>query len=310
MKTKISLAICALILSSNIQAENISYNEVKKRVRSNISSELVEREGMGAWNLLGVVTGLGKKLKNRVRGTLQEQTDFKDPKDKLLHPRGICAEATWNINERTGLTGLFEQGTNVPAIVRFSAGTSQSEYEDGKARLFGIAVKLFPSRYKKQKVKTANLFLMGKNGLSGADRPSFFYDRNNDVYFSNIIPEPEGFIFATIAKLFKQFDTPITVRPLWPLAEVNQQNQIVNHPNTPYRIFVRPQDFGANQDPALDFRKEIASYGAKMKFDLFVQELESSERQEKIGVLSIDTPFMSDTCNQELHFHHHPNIRN
>lgn len=310
MNLKLGLAVSALVLVGSLEAAPMSYEQVQKKVKFNTTTEMVPRKGFSIPQLVGGLTGLGKSLRNRLRGTIEDNQDFKPAENKLLHSRGVCAEASWKIDESTSLTGLFEKGTNVPAIVRISGGQDNSEWKEGKTRLFGIAVKLFPSQHKKQKVSTANLFLMSQNGLEGDDRKGFFSKPDTDVYFSNIIPEPEGFALGLLNNLFKKFDSPVNVRPLYPLAEVNQQNEVVKNAKTPYRVKVRAQDFGHKDRGGADFREEIMSYDAQqMKFDIFVQELESSEREDKVGTLIFDKPFMSETCDQQLHFHHHPNIR-
>ncbi|PCJ20035.1 MAG: hypothetical protein COB02_05395 [Candidatus Cloacimonadota bacterium] len=310
MNFKISLAISTLVLTGVINATPMSYEQVKKKVKFNSTKEMVARKGLSIANLIGGLTGFGKKFRARLKGTVEDKSDFKPAENKLLHSRGVCAEATWNINKYTGLSGLFENGSNVPAIVRFSGGQDNSEWVEGKTRLWGIAVKLFPTQHKKEKVETVNLFLMSQNGLAGDDRKGFFSKPDTDVYFSNIIPKPEGFALGLLIKLFEKFDSPGNVRPLYPLSETDIQNKTIKNPKTPYRLKVRAQDFGHEEKGGGDFREEIMSYSAnQMKFDLFVQELESSEKEDKIGVLTIGQPFMSETCDQELHFHHHPNIR-
>ena len=114
-----------------------------------------------------------------------------------------------------------------------------------------------------------------------------------------------------LSNLFEKFDTAINERPLYAVAEVDKNNQLVKSAKTPFKMLVRAQDFGHKDQGGGDFREEIMNYAAnQMKFDILVQMLRDSEKQEKVGTLTFGTPFMSETCDQELHFHHHRNNRN
>lgn len=61
---------------------------------------------------------------------------------KLFQPNGICFSGTWHIDAASPYTGLFAQGTRVPAIVRASVMLDGTRRADRRA--FGLAVKLFP----------------------------------------------------------------------------------------------------------------------------------------------------------------------
>ena len=212
------------------------------------------------------------------------------------------------MNQDTGATGLFSGGTSVPAIVRFSGGQDNSVWKEGKNRLFGIAVKLFPTQNKKQKIQTANIFLMSQNGLEGDSRMGFFSKPEDAVVFSNVIPEPTGFALKLIGNLFKKFDPIAVERPLFAVAEVNQNSQAVKNAVTPFKINVRAQDFGHQGKGGGDFRDEIMGYTpGQMKFDVSVVLTKDSNEEKEAGVLEVGQPFMSDVCDRELHFHHHKN---
>ena len=305
---KAKLIIATFVLCGPVFGEPSSHFEVARRIKFNTTDELVARKGLGFMDLVGGLTGLGKKFRTRLASTTSDPSDFKPAENKLLHSRGVCAEAAWNMNQDTGATGLFSGGTTVPAIVRFSGGQDNSVWKEGKNRLFGIAVKLFPSQNKKQKVQSANIFLMSQNGLEGDSRMGFFSKPEDEVVFSNVIPEPTGFALKLIGNLFKKFDPIAVERPLFAVAEVNQQSQAVNNSVTPFKINVRAQDFGHQGKGGGDFRSEIMGYGpGQMKFDVSVVMTKGSNEEKKAGVLEVGQPFMSDVCDRELHFHHHTN---
>jgi hypothetical protein len=285
-----------------------SYFEVSRRLKFNTTADLIERKGISIFELIGGLTGLGKKFRGRLRDTTTEPSDFKSAENKLLHSRGVCSEASWKITQDTGATGLFEAGTEIPAIVRFSGGTDASVYQEGETRIFGIAVKLFPTQNKKQKIASANIFLMSQGGLEGDARQGFFSKPDGEVVFSNVIAEPKGFALKMLGKLFKLFDPIVISRPLFPAAIMNQYSEPIADPKTPFQINVRAQDFGHQGKGGGDFRSEIMGYGAnQMQFDLSLVMSRDSDEELQAGVLTLEQPFMSDVCDQELHFHHHKN---
>lgn len=308
MNYSLKSIILGVLITTPILAAPNSYREVVQKLKFNTTKELVDRKGLGLMDLIGGLTGLGKKFRSRLEATTSDPSDFKPAENKLLHSRGVCAEAKWKILESTQATGLFQQGTEVPAVVRFSGGLDNSVWEENKTRLFGIAVKLFPTQHKQQKVQTANIFLMSQNGLEGDTRRDFFSKADGEVVFSNVIPEPTGFALKLIGNLFKKFDPNAVERPLYAVAETYQNNQVVKNAKTPFQILVRAQEFGHRNKGGGDFRTEIMSYSpGQMKFDISVLMNKGDRESTQAGVLEIGQPFMSDTCDQELHFHHHKN---
>ncbi len=304
-----SLSTEDIAMSSNsVFSGPSSYFEVSRRLKFNTSSELVQRQGISIFELIGGLTGLGKKFRGRLRDTTTEPSDFKPAENKLLHSRGVCAEATWEMTEDTGASGLFEAGTIIPAIVRLSGGTDASVWQEGETRIFGFAIKLFPTQNKKQKIPSANIFLMSQGGLEGDTRQGFFSKPEGEVVFSNVIPEPSGFALKMLGKLFKKFDRIVVERPLYPVAIMNQYSEPIAEPKTPFKINLRAQEFGHAGKGGGDFRSEIIGYGAnQMQFDISLIMSRDSDKEQNAGILTLDKPFMSDVCDQELHFHHHKN---
>lgn len=76
--------------------------------------------------------------------TLRDDADFASwhHGHKLFQPNGICFSGRWQIDTPSTFTGLFSNGTDIPAIVRVSvmlSGTTQAD-----KRALGMAIKLFP----------------------------------------------------------------------------------------------------------------------------------------------------------------------
>ncbi len=92
--------------------------------------------------------------------SLSSQTDLFDfpQKQKLFQPNGVCFAGRWLIQQPSRYTGLFEEGVNVPVIVRASValdGTLQKH-----KRAFGMAIKIFPHADPNLAVETSNVFVM------------------------------------------------------------------------------------------------------------------------------------------------------
>jgi hypothetical protein len=128
----------------------------------------------------------------------------------LLHPVGICAEAKWEISQESNATGLFQKGVQLPAIVRLSTGTADSEYiSNSNGRIFGIAVKLFPTRSKEKSVETVNIITLDHYGFDRSKRKRYFHedaaDNSTPVYFTNVAPAKSAF-GRLLSTFFDRFD--------------------------------------------------------------------------------------------------------
>jgi hypothetical protein len=104
--------------------------------------------------------GDANRLRAAARRTLSSRADLVAFADghKLLQPNGICFKGRWRITEYSHWTGLFQAGTDVPAIVR--APVALSATTAGARRAFALAFKLFPAYAPDVAVLTDNLFVM------------------------------------------------------------------------------------------------------------------------------------------------------
>jgi len=309
----VALAASAGIAGSNLTvAERTSFKSVVDRVFANPIHDpnaypiyaifppfLVQA-------VLGIMHVPGIELVERLRETTTEATDLRDPRVKVIHSTGICAGASWEVSESSPYTGLFAQGTRARAIVRFSTGNNLVGFSRIEPRIFGFAVKVFPTRDPKEPVYTANLFTMDQYGLDGDVRRRFLVhkdgtDSSELLRFGNEAVASGPARLALL--LFGRFDSRPEVRPLYAFSEVTGDGRGVESPVTPERIEFIPAggNAGSRAKPVNgDFRTEFAAYEpGELEFRMIVDRFE-------LGRLRIGRTVVSTACDQELHFHHHP----
>jgi len=95
IKSVSTVLLCTLALSNSLFAS--SYMEVRQKIKFNTTEEMVERKGINVLELIGGLTSWGKTFRDRLKATTIENVDFKEKAPKLLHSRGVCAEATWKM---------------------------------------------------------------------------------------------------------------------------------------------------------------------------------------------------------------------
>jgi hypothetical protein len=307
-----------LLLSSNLYAR--SFNEVRDEIFMSPLSELPAIEGISAAGVARAFFTHTGEIVRRSRATFIERDDFREPRPKLLHPRGVCTDATWKITEESQATGLFAKGTELPAIVRFSSGTSDSAYPTESGRIFGFAAKIFPTLDLDEDVETLNIQTLDTDGFDRTFRKRFFHeDDGQAVTFTNVAPAQSTF-GKLLATFFDRFDLSNFVRPVYPLAQIDAHQQRVAEPKIPYEIhFVA--NFQARTDtvPA-DFRDDLMTHPGQLSLDIIIRSFEPEKRRrgrfapiknidKKIGVLTLHDRVVSDSCDLKLHFHHPKNIR-
>lgn len=302
-----TVALTALALAClTARADQMSsYDEVRSRVYRDAETGLDCYPAVGAGDVLKSLLHLRNRLTDRVQWTLTHTDDFmpatKPDPSKILHPMGVCASATWEVDQATPYTGMFAQGSHADAIVRFSTGNPVTLFNSKDARIFGIAVKLFPSRDPAREVVTRNLFFLDQSGLDGDVRPNFLTKENGALYWQNQAGGG-GVQGAIMNHIFARFDKNPLKRPLKPAAEVSDDGQPVASPVSPDVIRLVPDLSQAGSvRTAPDFRSELLEYGAgEIRFNVV-----RSDTGARIGRLTIDKPIASETCDKELHFHHH-----
>jgi hypothetical protein len=302
------MAVLALTaLSTSSQAD--SFREVRDRVYRNPLTQLPENDGLSGADFFKALLGMKNALMERAGWTLSRGEDFKPRAPKLLHPMGVCAEATWTIDGSSPATGLLSQGTQVRAMVRFSTADGNTVFHPafGQRRVSGFAIKLFPTQDENQSVYTRNLFFLDQGGLDGDTRTRWLgpgRDLNDGpIFFRNTAPG-SGLGGKILTRLFRQLDLDPTRRPVEPLTSVDANDQAVASPLAPRELRLIPHGKGYFD---FDFRSEILSYGpGEIHFDIVIPA-QNGFAEARIGSLVIGAPVVSTVCDQELHFHHHPN---
>ena len=189
----LALFFTSLTLASGSYSGS-SFNQIKDSLYGEPLTTLPAHPGLSAWsiitNLIGSESRPNHGLGVQSRRVLVDESDIRDTLEpKWLHPRGACAEARWIITAPSAATGLFAAGVDVPAIVRLSTGDASSEYPT-KGRIFGMAIKIFPTVNENQPVKTANIITLDQYGFERSDRKFVFANEAGlePVYFTNVAP--------------------------------------------------------------------------------------------------------------------------
>ena len=288
--------------------KSLSYNFVRREVFKAPLTTLPYRPGLSVLDLTKLFFLTLGDLATRSARTFVDEVDFKDDGPKWLHPDGVCAEMQWTIESPSKATGLFAAGTKVPGIIRFSSGTNDTLYVPNKAaRIFGLAIKLFPTQDADQAVITSNIQTLDNNGFERATRKSFFNadpGSKENVYYTNVAPAHSA-VGITLAKFFDRFDRPNFVRPVYASARFDANGVAVPFPMVPYEVRFIPR-VATKRDIPADFRDEIRGYGAgEIKFDIGMYHA-GDQRFEKLGEIVVGKPMVSDVCDLSLHFHHNP----
>jgi len=285
-----------------------AFNKVRNAVFKDPLDTLPQHEGISIKGILNAFVAHKGRIVSDSRSIFQSESDFRADSVKLLHPRGVCSYGTWIINEDSKFTGLFEKGTEVPVIVRFSSGTDVSaKVEEGTERIFGIAVKVFPSRNIHEDVITTNIIGLDKYGFEASKRRSFFFEDESKkpVYFTNIAPA-KSFLGKTLAKFFDRFDKPNFARLVYKTAQVDQDNRRVEKFKSPYEVRFIP----GKEMPLMnkyDFREEILSINRTniMRLEIWIHQDENAKPYvRKVGEILLNKSIVSNACDKTLHFHH------
>jgi hypothetical protein len=321
-KTTLALTLALVACSSTIQGEDeanlttrpkASFETVRAKVYASPQTELPSYRGLSSLDIVKNLVGSEDKPKHelsiRSRRTLVDQSDERPAAPKLLHTHGACAEGTWSIDQASAATGLFEQGVSVPAIVRMSTGTPESANPrlTETNRIFGMAVKLFPTTLKTQAVRTRNIIMLDQYGFERASRArTFFEDDGAPVYFTNVAPAKSA-VGKFLSTFFDRFDQPNWARPLYASARANIGGGNLIEYTSPYEIRFRARPEQAREQPKLDypdFRSELQAVSG-VTLDIVLQSFHPTQVVEKtIGKLTLGKFVVSEYCDLSLHFHH------
>ncbi len=293
-------------------AHGASYNDLIQKTYARPLNRPPLRKGISSAEVAkALFAHKGRIVGDSVR-SLEQNIDYHEPREKLLHPAGVCASVTWTIDRVTPATGLFSFGTRVNGIIRFSSGTSESRIDQNPAgRIFGLALKLFPTQNNDENVETQNIQMLDNYGFDRATRLRFFHpDQNEDVFFTNIAPA-KGLFGQALATFFDRFDRPNYSRPVYPLSEIDQYGKKVTFPLSPREIWF-VQSFPKNNLYFKDFREELLSYdNNEVILDIYVRTFEKFYLPEvaaqPIGRIVVSKMVVSDFCDLNLNFHHPKN---
>jgi hypothetical protein len=282
-----------------------SFGIVRDEVYAHPEGSLPCYPGLTPGTFVRAVLGLGGELVLRAAKTLASTDALKPAAPKILHPNGVCAEATWTIDGQSQATGLFATGTQTNAMVRFSTADARTLSAKGKNRIFGFAVKLFPVRADGKQVASTNILTLGEKGQTGAPRASYLVpsDKGEAIYFSNEAPGG-GIGSKVLGWVLKRFDKNPIFQPLRESASVTADGKPVAHPVSPGLIRLVPDmSHAARLHTAADFRSEILQYDAgEIRFNV---ELTDGTH---LGTLVVGKPVVSKACDEELTFHHTLNL--
>ena len=300
-------------------SQDASYEQVRDLVFEAPLKSPPKWEGIDPKQVMNAFFLRTGEIVDRSHATFESESNFRPARPKLLHPVGICAEAEWHITTSSKATGLFRKGTRVPALIRFSAGTSDSVYlPKGPGRIFGLAVKLFPTHNESEPVETVNIQMLDHYGFDRTKRKRYFFEDSESgdtpVFFTNVAPAESAFGKA-LATFFDRFDKPNFSRPVYPLAQIDEHGNKVESEVSPYEIRLIPNFKPNTIDPEhenIDFRTELSELKpGSVKMDIVIQSYEPKNEtenlemvNEKIGTLEIGKMVLSNTCDLNLHFNH------
>lgn len=221
-----------------------SFDQVKSTIYANDASRHSRVYGRGEMptrgrpinSFIDILTGVvGKGFSHDLSQILQCTRDYRenvDDHDKVIHAPGICATATWEIDEASSgvnrlsggrqqpYTGLFAPRTKVNAIVRLSSGTNVSRPDAHLLKAsWGIAVKLFPTAVENtdEPVRTVQIVMFDQDGVAGTSSREMLRseDPSRPHYFINWLFGHDPFALASIAtfnnfvKPHEQLGTPL-----------------------------------------------------------------------------------------------------
>lgn len=234
--------------------------------------------------------------------TLSSRLDILPYFDKLAHPNGICFKGVWEITSANKYSGYFKKGSRALIIVRASSALSNTK--SGKLRSFGFAGKIFPtmSPDKKNLEHTANFFLI--DDLGGTKAVHY-----TDVTMTNSPPASitsevfKNLLYAAkLARTFSQADKNAKIRQVYEISYLGEKNK--DAVVTPKWMKVKAM--AGQTVNETDFRNELSIHGDKLIFKVSVaSELKNGKKDwSDIGLITLDSSIVSNSCDHRLHFHH------
>ncbi len=306
----LTVLFISLAHSSIVHGEAVDFEAVRLMVFSEPALELphyeVSEEKFGPSK-----ERVNNQLLKDAERTLKNDADFVSYErgQKLFQPNGICFSGSWEIDKSSPFTGLFSQGTNIPAIVRTSVMLSGTKQADKRA--VGMAIKLFAPG----PPQTTNILVMESMGGKYLQHVTDAVLDNHPT-LGNIPKIADLGVLLRIRKDLKRAlkntdSAGIKIRYL-PLQHVAATNiKTGSELSSPYwiRLQVAP---GTPKINAEDFREELslAHYpdGVLSYVISVAPDNGGSKRKaewEEIGKLELTDSVISLACDTKLHFRHH-----
>jgi len=280
--------------------ENKSFNQIWSEVSSNPLSTLPQN----SVSFSKLSSSKGNLILHDAKRTLISHRDILEPFDKLAHPNGVCFKGIWSINRDNIYSGYFQKGSQALIIAR--ASTALSETTNNYKRAFGFAGKLFASinPNKINNEYSANFFLI--DNLGGTD--ALYYrdvELSNDPKVSFNFTVLKNILYASkVAYTFGKADKNSGIRQLYEISQLGEKNS--KNIITPKWMKIKAQKRKYNIN-AKDFRNELKiTDNNKLLFNIYVANkiVNNKKNWQKIGVITLDTSVISNSCDHRLHFHH------
>lgn len=298
----LATAAAASAASGNVTPR--SYDEVRDAALAHPLTTWPDRGPVDLKDLIrAAYTGTGRAIE-RSTGLFQEQTDLRPAAPKVTHATGVCGEATWAIHNGPA-TGLLSAGTTMKALVRLSSAANDPV--DSAPRAYSLAIKMFPAPSSGTPVASVNLVTADQFGINGISRKGFMAldPQHGPLLFANTIAGT-GFAAEVVGRAFTRIDPKAGERPLYPFTTVTALGSPVPFARTPDRIQFIAHKVRAI-DGAPDFRQELTSYNdGELVFDIVLPPQAMVPNGETIGQLTLGKLVVSDVCDLELSFFHHP----
>lgn len=254
-----------------------------------------------------------EKLASRSEQTLNDEADYYERLDKLVHSNGICMAGTWQITEsgKNGegqpYTGMFAKDAKSLFIGRLSVALSDTK--QGEHQAFGMAGKIFGTNDPTQNVTTESFFVA--DVLTGARRDS--------VFVAPMTNKPKiGFRFSVlslglkIGPIFSKADKDAGMRPINGIAQMGLTADA--NPVSPKYMMLSPmKPVNYQINPGVDFRQEFAltpqesAKNITRDFAIYVSETATKPEDngwQHIGYIKADKTAVSYGCDRQLHFAH------
>jgi hypothetical protein len=174
---------------------------------------------------------------------------------RLIHRNGICLVGSWQITEATNYSGYFRQGSRALLVARYSPCCNETRR--GRTRSLSLVGKLFPTTEPNHAapLETANF-------ITQQDLGGDYTDYINDAEFRNA-PDTTIWrrglgvpIVLVQAIVFSLVDRKISIRQLYPIAELGKSAGEPTRAPTFMRVLVAP-DQPCIPGEGLDVRDEI-----------------------------------------------------